>query len=393
MNPSRSTEFRVGIFVTLALGIGSALIFALGNRSATFASKNDYTAVFSSVSGLRTGAPIRVSGMDVGTVGDLEFQEDGKVRVHLEIRQDVAALITGPRDAVTGDGASVATIGSKGLLGDMLVEVTPGSGEPLPAGAEIPARETGGMFSALARAGEIVDEIRPAIENVREFTEVLGDERFRRDLHDIAHNFAEVTRMVAEEDGTIPRLIRDEQLADRVESTLGSVQVATNELAATARNVRGITDEIRAGNGTAHEIIYGQEGTRLVTNLADTAGETATILRDVRTGDGNAHELLYGDSAGDLISNLTAITGDLRVVMAEVRSGRGTIGGLLMDPSIYEDIKRLVGNLERNDILRALVRYSIREDEPRDPAPRARPQRTVEQPIVTSQPSEDDPGQ
>ena len=138
-------------------------------------------------------------------------------------------------------------------------------------------------------------------------------------------------------------------------------------------DIDAITGEIQSGDGTAHELIYGQEGARLITNLADTAGETATILRDVRTGDGNAHDLLYGDSAGDLIENLTAITADVRVIAAETRAGRGTLGGLLMDPSIYEDIKRLVGNLERNDILRSLVRYSIREDEAQDPAPRPQP--------------------
>jgi phospholipid/cholesterol/gamma-HCH transport system substrate-binding protein len=70
-----------------------------------------------------------------------------------------------------------------------------------------------------------------------------------------------------------------------------------------------------------------------------------------------------------LIENLTAMSQDLRLIVADVRAGRGTIGGLLVDPSIYEDVKRLVGNLERNEILRALVRYSIREDEPRPQTP------------------------
>jgi phospholipid/cholesterol/gamma-HCH transport system substrate-binding protein len=273
----------------------------------------------------------------------------------------------------------------------MLVDLTPGRGPPLAEGAEIPSQESGGMFAALARAGELVDEVRPAIENVREFTETLADEQFRRDLHDISHNIAEITRMVSEEDGTVHRLLSDPEMADQVERTLASVRTTSAELAATARNVREITGEIRSGDGTAHQLIYGDEGTRLVSNLADTAGEAATILRDVRTGDGNAHDLLYGDSAGDLITNLTAMSGDLRAIVADIRAGRGTLGGLLMDPSIYEDIKRIVGNLERNDILRALVRYSIREDEPQDPAPRAEPQETVEQPIVTSQPTEDDP--
>ncbi|AKF05623.1 MlaD family protein [Sandaracinus amylolyticus] len=374
MNSGRSTEFKVGIFVTLALVIGAALVFTLGNRSALFASRLEFRTVFANVSGLRPGSPIRLAGIEVGTVSAINFTDNGELEVVLEVREDVHHLVTSPTDPATGAGGTVATLGSKGLLGDMLVDLSPGRGEPLPAGAMIPSQETGGIFGALSSAGELMEDARPAVENVREFTETLADEDFRRDLHAISHNVAELTRMLAEEDGTIPRLIRDPQLADRVESTLGSVQVATSELAQTARNVRAITNEIRDGDGTAHELIYGETGTRLVSNLADTAGEAATILRDIRTGDGNAHELLYGDSAGDLISNLTAISGDLRAVMADVRAGRGTIGGLLVDPSIYEDIKRITGNLERNDILRALVRYSIREDEARDPAPRPEPQ-------------------
>jgi phospholipid/cholesterol/gamma-HCH transport system substrate-binding protein len=39
------------------------------------------------------------------------------------------------------------------------------------------------------------------------------------------------------------------------------------------------------------------------------------------------------------------------------------LGALLVDPSLYEDLKSAVGNVERNQVLRALVRYSIRADE------------------------------
>ncbi len=368
MGKGRSTEFKVGIFVSLALVIGTALVFTLGNRSALFVSRRTYTTTFSNVAGLRPGSPIRLAGIDVGTVSAIQFADRGRLRVELDIREDVSNLITG----ATGpdlQGATVATLGSKGLLGDMIVELNPGEGAPLAEGAEIPSRDTGGLLGALSRAGELVDEAQPVIENVRRFTEGLADAQFREDLHRISHNMAELTRMIVEEDGTIPRLIRDPELADQVEGTLAAVQVTTTELAQTSRNIRAITNEIRDGDGTAHELIYGREGVRLLSSLADTAGETATILRDVRTGDGNAHELLYGDSAGDLIENLTAVSGDLRVVMADVRAGRGTLGGLLVDPSIYEDVKRIVGNLERNDILRALVRYSIRADQPVPAAP------------------------
>ena len=48
-------------------------------------------------------------------------------------------------------------------------------------------------------------------------------------------------------------------------------------------------------------------------------------------------------------------------------AGAGTIGGLSRDPSIYEGVKRLGGDLQRNEILWALVRYSVRRDEPVEP--------------------------
>ena len=55
-----------------------------------------------------------------------------------------------------------------------------------------------------------------------------------------------------------------------------------------------------------------------------------------------------------------------------VAKGKGTLGALLVDPTVYEDIKSAVGNVERNEVLRALVRYSIKADEKR-PAAEAHP--------------------
>jgi phospholipid/cholesterol/gamma-HCH transport system substrate-binding protein len=365
---ARNTELRVGVFVTVALVVGFFVVFALGSNSAIFASRNHYSATFENAQGLRAGSPVRMAGIDVGTVDSVRFRDDGRAQVFFSVRATEARFVTGPRPGETDPahrGQSIATIGSKGLLGDGLVELTPGSGDPLPDGAEVEAGVATGIMGAAQQA---IADVRPAIANVRELTETLADAQFRADLQSIAHNIAELTRMVREDDGTVHRLISDPQMADRVTATLGALQSASTELAATARNVRAITSEVREGDGTAHALIYGPDGARLVTRLADTAGEAATILRDVRTGDGNVHELLYGNSAGDLITNLTAMSGDLRAIVADVRAGRGTLGGFLVDPSIYEDVRRIVGNVERNDILRAIVRYSLRED-PREPAP------------------------
>jgi phospholipid/cholesterol/gamma-HCH transport system substrate-binding protein len=66
--------------------------------------------------------------------------------------------------------------------------------------------------------------------------------------------------------------------------------------------------------------------------------------------------------------------------MADLRAGKGTLGALLVDPSIYEDVKSLLGNVQRNDALRALVRYSIKQDEKRPEV------RVSEQPAPSSTP-------
>lgn len=360
-----SSELKVGIFVTAALLVGGALVFVIGNQSALFASTVGYEAVFDEVSGLRGGSPVRIAGIDVGTVREVSFAQEGRIRVRIEVREDAAAFVR---------EGSVATIGSKGLLGDQLVDVSVGRGDRIPPGGTIPSASPSLLTSFLGETGE---EAEAVVRNVNVATaalaQTLSDPQVQEDIRALAHNLATLTRMVSENDGTVRRLMTDPALADDVHATVQSLQRTSGELERTVRSVRGITHEIERGDGTAHRLIYGDEGIQLVGNLASVAGELATVVRDVRTGDGNAHQLLYGDQAGDLITNLTATSGDLRAIVADVRAGRGTLGGILVDPSIYEDIKRLVGNLERNVILRSLVRYSIREDEARPQPPRPEP--------------------
>jgi phospholipid/cholesterol/gamma-HCH transport system substrate-binding protein len=360
-----SSELKVGIFVTAALLIGGLLVFLIGNQSAMFASKATYEAVFDEVSGLRPGSPVRIAGIDVGTVSDVAFAENGRILVRIEVRDDASAFVR---------EGSVASVGSKGLLGDQLIDVTVGEGERIRPGGRIPTVEPSLLQSFL---GETGTEAESVVRNVNQATaalaQTLSDPQVQQDIREITHNLSTLTRMVAENDGTARRLLTDPAMADDVQGAVQSLARTSDELERTIGSVRRIAGEVERGDGTAHQLIYGDEGIRLVGNLATVAGEVATVVRDVRTGDGNAHQLLYGDQAGDLITNLTVASGDLRAIMADVRAGRGTLGGLLVDPSIYEDIKRLIGNLERNVILRSLVRYSIRQDEARSQPPRPEP--------------------
>jgi phospholipid/cholesterol/gamma-HCH transport system substrate-binding protein len=371
MSQSGTSELRVGIFVTAALIVGGIIVFVIGNRSAMFASKMEYYSVFDTVSGLRPGSPVRIAGIDVGTVSDVSFQDDGRIRVSLEIREDASEFVR---------EGSTARTGSKGLLGDQLIDITVGEGTRLREGSEIPASQDSMLTAFLGETGREAEGIVRNVNTASEgLARMLGNEQTQGDIGRIAHNLAEMSEMVTENDGTARRLLTDPEMANDVQGAVRSFGQAGGELEQTLRGVRRIVNEVETGDGTAHELIYGQDGVQLVSSLAVAAGEIATMLRDIRTGDNNAHDLLYGDEGGNLIANLTAMSTDLRSIVADVRAGRGTIGGLLVDPSIYEDIKRLVGNLERNEILRSLVRYSIREDEARPQPPRPQPAETPQE--------------
>jgi len=63
------------------------------------------------------------------------------------------------------------------------------------------------------------------------------------------------------------------------------------------------------------------------------------------------------------MTNVDAMSDDMRAIVSNIRGGKGTLGALLVDPSIYEDLKTLIGNVDRNQVLRALVRYSIKQDD------------------------------
>ncbi|MFW5877335.1 MAG: MlaD family protein [Myxococcota bacterium] len=354
MEADRRTYLRVGLFVTAAMTIGAILIFVIGSRSRVFQPKNTYFAVFEDVDGLREGSPVRVAGVSVGSVADVEFTEGGHVRARFTIVEQATEYLR---------EGSYATVASKGMLGDKLVEVTVGDGAPLPPETTIPSEEPAGLADYMQSAGRILANVEATANNLRRASEPLGEPEFAESVRQASRNVAEVTRMAAEGEGVVHRLLADPKLGRDVGRMVDQMRVASGDLARTSRGVRAIVEEVESGDGTAHDLVYGEGGKIMVRNFADAAGEVATLLQAVREGEGTLHDLIYEDSGNELLANLEAASGDIRAITGAVRDGKGTLGALIQDPSVYEDVKRLVGDLERNEILRSLVRYSIKRDE------------------------------
>jgi phospholipid/cholesterol/gamma-HCH transport system substrate-binding protein len=116
------------VVTSLATGI---LIVLIGNLN--FASTRDYKAVFTNAAGVVKGDDVRVAGVKVGTVKDVEITERTKALVSFTVA-----------DATQVNGGTNALIRYRNLVGQRYISLTQGVGDPgrLPEGASIPLERT-----------------------------------------------------------------------------------------------------------------------------------------------------------------------------------------------------------------------------------------------------------
>lgn len=355
-----SRDVKVGIFVLLGLVVMGVVIFMIGDERRMFQSKTDFQAVFKNVQGLKRGAPVRMGGVDVGTVGSVSYGTDARdtrLYVHFDVVEDDARRLRED---------SVATIEDKGLLGDKMIVITVGSPDKprIPVGGTVPTKESEDMSAMISKVTKIGNSAEKVMSNLEKSTDTLANKDFNQDVRSTAHSLSNVLDTLDKGDGYIPRLLRDDKEADRLSHAIANLDHATAELDRTLSNVNSIVARVQKGPGFAHDVVYGDNGTKTMDHFGDAAEELAVTLRGIRQGNGVAKSLIYGDDKSQqLMGNLNAASRDARAIMADVRAGKGTIGALLVDPSVYEDIKVLLGNVQRNQVLRSLVRYSIKRDE------------------------------
>jgi len=354
-------DLKVGAFVLAGLLFSAVVIFLIGDERRLFSSSVVFKTKFADVQGLKAGAPIRMGGIDVGHVESVGYGKDpadSTVYVSLDI-------VEGEAGRIRTD--SQVRIVNKGLLGDKMIEITKGKASTMvPPGGEIPAVEPDDMMAKATGMAEKADDV---MDNLKDISKNFADEKLHKDLRESVAALSKVLHQVSEGEGYPQRLLTDKAEADRISRTVASMEQVSSELTTTLRETNAIIRRIQKGPGFAHDVIYGEGPRKQVEQFGSAAEEVALTLRGIRESDSFVHDALYGGKGdgAEALANVTALTGDLRAIVADMRSGKGTVGALLVDPSVYEDLKAVLGNVERNDVLRALVRYSIKQDEKKPP--------------------------
>jgi phospholipid/cholesterol/gamma-HCH transport system substrate-binding protein len=123
--------------------------------------------------------------------------------------------------------------------------------------------------------------------------------------------------------------------------------------------VSDILGEIQHGHGLLHSLIYDEHEGSGMASLNQSLVTFQGILDEVATGNGLLHSLVYEPlTEQDVVLEALDAGARLNSILAKIDTGEGTLGLLLNDPSLYEDLKQLVGGAERSTLVKTLIRMS-----------------------------------
>lgn len=384
----RQMQLRIGALVLVAILLFMVFVLAIGRRSALFEERYSLWTSFSSTEGLAVGAPVRLAGVTVGNVTRVAFGRDPKDRrivLTLSVEQRV-------RDRIRED--SVASIGTIGLVGDKVLDVTVGSFDrpPLPPGAELASVDPPDYSRLLQKGDRILDNVTRITASLDEFL-AGGESAGKRNLNEALRSLRTTLVEVEKGEGLLHEVIygsEGAQLVGRLDRTVQSLERVAKAMESgdgllhalvyspqgetlgrlnrALENLEDLLREAREGRGLLRALLYEPQGAELLARLTRTGEAVERLVREAREGKGLVPSLLF-DPAGTKVledvkaaaADMRALTADLQAITTRLRQGEGTIGGLLEDPTVYEDLSALLRGANRSTLLRSLIR-STREE-------------------------------
>ncbi len=315
------SQLKVGIIAVAAIVLATMLVFAVGGESGMFSARYHLKTRFPNVTGIKSGAVVRLAGVEVGQVEAVQFAERD-VEVVLRLRAEVRRRIT---------DRSRAQIGSVSLLGEGAVDITAApDGRPLNDWEYITSERTPGQIAdvaenasqTLAQANALIGDIRNGKGTVgRLFTE----EDLYRDLASIVASADAVVQSVNQGKGPLGKLVNDPKAAAALETSI--------------QNLETVTSGIARGEGTLGQLLADDA---LAKSLTATTANLADLTQRLSSGEGTAARLI-NDPA--LYNRLDALTVRLDTLVAGLNSGEGTAGKLLRDQQLYDNMNQAVTEL------------------------------------------------
>jgi phospholipid/cholesterol/gamma-HCH transport system substrate-binding protein len=325
------SELRVGITVLVSAVTLAVLLFLMSGTRGLFSKRIMLQAYFDNASGLREGAPVRLSGVDVGNVIHIRVVPDkDKQLTPVEVIMKVSTKYGFDlrRD-------SVISLDTAGVLGETYLDIDSSQAVgPVVQDGDTIATQVHPDFNQVVRASQ------STLQNM--------DALLKRADRILA--FAESGK------GSLGKLIYDPTLYNRLSTTVADLQGMVEDVAkgkgslgalinrndaydkflATLDKLNAVIDDVQAGKGTAGKLL---KDPSLYDNANDTIANIKKVSETINSGKGTIGRLIQDDELGKKLD--TTIT-KLSELTSELEAGQGTAGKLIKDETLYNNANQMI---------------------------------------------------
>lgn len=333
------SQLRVGLTVVVASIILMVLIFLMSGTGGWFTRKITLKSYFDNAGGLRVGAPVRLSGVDIGNVTKIRIV-GGNPLTPVEVTMKVATTYS---FSLRKD--SVALLSTAGVLGETFVDID----------------------SSVAKGPAVVNGDTLATRSEPELQDVVrASQGTLQNVDSLVKRLDRIIAFIESGQGSIGKVIYDPGLYDRLNSTVAEFKGLMDDIQrgkgslgplltsdeaykkaiAALDKLNVMIDDLQAGKGSAGKLLKDPE---LFDNANKTVANMRKLTDDMNAGKGAlgkfAHDQEFADKLQTTMNNLAALSDRLE-------KGEGSVGMLFKDPALYNNSNQML--VETRELVKAI---------------------------------------
>lgn len=294
-------NLKLGIFVLTGLFLLILFFYMMSKNESIFASRFEIKAHFENVSGLVAGNNVRVSGIVVGIVEDVELVNDTLVVVTIALNNDMRKVVR---------KNALAALGTDGLIGNRVVNI-------VPVKEQAPLIEPGDVL--MGQKDVSTEEMLQTLDQTNQ--NVLVISRGLMETIDKINKSALLTS-----------LLNDESLSQNLRTSLINLRDATGQASATMQDLRAVVNGVRNGEGSVGTLLRD-------TSFARELNRAVLKLQDVE------------NQADRLAQNMDALVKEVdttvKGLQGDINQGQGPANLLMKDSLAAARLQSTLGNLEQ----------------------------------------------
>lgn len=290
MEKTISEKIRLGLFVLIGSLLFIVTVYFIGNKQQMFGNTNHLKAKFSNVNGLLLGNNVRYSGINVGTVREIEMINDSVIIVDMVIEKSIFSHIR--KDAM-------ATISSDGLVGNMIINIIPGDGVH-------PSVQPGDVIGSVGRIR--TDDLLSTLSVTNNNAALLTADLLK------------ITKEITQGKGTLGLLVNDTTMSNDLKHTVYYLKKTSKGTAESVENLNKLLVSLNNKDnvvGVLRDTAVANKIKSVVINLEESSNEIDKVVTNLNTTVLNAKE---GKGAINYLSNNPNLVKKIDSTMTNINS-------------------------------------------------------------------------